>query len=284
MKTQSALRDSCRLALAAGLRRANPDVDVDSQGYVSDIRANLLATVRSDDFMADVEQGSGNELVAKGSRKAKFCAAHSSSALAVNTFGPFKRDVAALRIGDWTGFSTLSFERKCPHGLPAPATPPNLDVLAESRDTIVAIESKCLEPLMPKIAAFKPAYESAITDRRRQGVWFKQMQWSIENPASFRCLDVAQLVKHAFGLAYTFPLRPVTLLYLFWEPANADAHPFFAVHRAEVARLAASVATGTPAFAAMSYPELWAAWSSQSEPDWLRAHVAHLRTRYFSPV
>lgn len=107
------------------------------------------------------------------------------------------------------------------------------------------------------------------------------MQRLVENPRSYHWLDAAQLVKHAFGLAYTFPDQPVTLLYLFWEPSNPGIYPFFAEHRAEVTRFAASIiGADEPKFVAISYPELWKLLDSQSVPKWLPAHVGRLRARY----
>ena len=92
------------------------------------------------DFEADLRQGDGNELAGK------FRAAHSSSALTVNVFAPFKSDISALCLAGKSGFETLHFERKCPHGLVGRRAP-NLDVVAMGPNGIVAIESKCLEPL-----------------------------------------------------------------------------------------------------------------------------------------
>ena len=79
----------------------------------------------------------------------------------------------------------------------------------------------------------------------------------MDRPDSYVWLDAAQLIKHSFGLARTFSDRLVTLLYLFWEPSNPDASPAFAEHRREIATFAERVAGSTPAFKAVSYPELW---------------------------
>ncbi|MGH6618390.1 MAG: PGN_0703 family putative restriction endonuclease, partial [Alphaproteobacteria bacterium] len=84
---------------------------LDEKGYVSEACQNLIEGVRLVDFEADLRQGDGNEL------EGKFRAAHSSSALAVNTFARFKSDRAALRLPAGDGFTCLRFERKCPHGL-----------------------------------------------------------------------------------------------------------------------------------------------------------------------
>jgi hypothetical protein len=85
---------------------------------------------------------------------------------------------------------------------------------------------------------------------------------------------------HAFGLARTFPDRPVALLYLFWEPANPDAAPAFAAHRDEIEDFRARVAGSSPAFAAMSYPELWQFWQEAEPADWLVRHLRDRRVRY----
>jgi hypothetical protein len=214
--------------------------------------------------------------------ESKFRAAHSSSALAINTFAPFKANAAALRLVGGSGFTGLSFERKCPHGLVG-RRPPNLDVVATGTK-VVAIESKCLEPLTPHKAEFAPAYESGILDGRRQTAWFREMQRIVRQPHTYRWLDVAQLVKHSFGLAHTFEEKPVTLLYLFWEPSNAGAFPFFAEHRMEVDQFSASISNDAPKFAATSYPELWGSWDAGSAPGWLRIHVGRLRARYLVAV
>jgi len=262
-----------RTALINGLRKSAPQIVLDDKGYTTDIGANLLEGVRLSDFEADLRQGDGNEL------EGKFRAAHSSSALAVNSFAPFKVAPEALWLPGNQGFSSLCFERKCPHGL-AGRRSPNLDVFADGSAGIVAIESKCLETMTPHVANFAPAYDAEIRDSRRATPWFRKMQVLSENPRLYRWLDAAQLVKHAFGIAYSFPDQPTTLLYLYWEPTNPDEYPFFREHRDEVARFASSIAGSAPAFAAMSYPQLWRHWSLNAEWGWLRAHIDRLNVRY----
>jgi hypothetical protein len=102
----------------------------------------------------------------------------------------------------------------------------------------------------------------------------------VDDEYRYRWLDAAQLVKHAFGIAHTFPNKPATLLYLFWEPSNPKEHPFFDEHRAEVTRFSEAISGGGPEFIAMSYPELWASWDAHPEPNWLPTHVSRLRARY----
>jgi hypothetical protein len=264
-----ALLTACRSALIQSLRASAPQAVLDSKGYVDEASQNLIAGVRLDDFEADLLQGDGNEL------KGKFRAAHSSSALAVNTFAPFKTRLGALRLPGGGSFDDLHFEQKCPHGLVGRRSP-NLDVLADG-PSVVAVESKLLEPLSQHTAKFSPAYD-AIKEKGTN--WFEAMNRLRDEPWSYRWLDAAQLVKHAFGIAHTFPSKPATLLYLFWEPSNSKALPFFAEHRAEVRQFAELVAGGGPKFAAMSYPELWESWTAYPEPKWLQTHVGRLRERY----
>ena len=266
--------NACRSALTLGFHRSAPQGLLDKKGYVSEASQNLIEGVRLENFEADLRQGDGNEL------EGKFLAAHSSSALVVNTFAPFKANAAALQLPGSGGFASLHFERKCPHGLVGRRSP-NLDVLADGPNGVVAIESKCLEILTPHKAEFAPAYRAEITDERRGTPWFREMGRLVEEPRTYRWLDAAQLVKHAFGLAYgEFVNRRVTLLYLYWEPSNPEVYPIFAEHRAEMTRFAASVIGGGPEFVAMSYPELWRWWDTQTEPEWLLAHVGRLMARY----
>jgi hypothetical protein len=264
---------ACRSALIYGLLKSAPGTVLDEKGYVREASQNLIDGIGLEDFEEDLRQGDGNEL------KRKFLAAHSSSALAVNAFSPFKANLADLLLPAPGGFASLHFERKCPHGLVGRRSP-NLDVLADGPAGVVAVESKCLEHLSRHKAKFAPAYQTEITDERQRTGWFREMQRLAQEPQSYRWLDAAQLIKHAFGLAYTFTDRPTTLLYLFWEPSNSEAYPSFAEHRKEVGRFAAAIAEGGPEFVAMSYPELWATWDKRSGPEWLPTHVSHLRARY----
>jgi acyl-CoA synthetase (AMP-forming)/AMP-acid ligase II len=110
LSTRSALT-ACRSALIHGLVRSAPQAVLDEKGYLSEAGQNLIEGVSLFDFEADLRQGDGNEM------EGKFRAAHSSSALAVNTFAYFKSDPAALRLPRGGGFASLSFEPKCPWGL-----------------------------------------------------------------------------------------------------------------------------------------------------------------------
>lgn len=257
--------------LSDALRRSHPDIVLDERGYMRAFTENMVPFVEVSDFETELSQGSGNELAGK------FLAAHSSSALAVNSFAPFKRHLADLRMFGAEGFSAMRFEAKCPTGLAG--TPPHLDVLLECGERVVAVESKCLEHLSPHVAKFAASYVTGILDARCDTVWYRELLRLVDEPRTYRWLDAAQLIKHALGLMRTYPGRAVTLLYLYWEPLNASDYAHFESHCRETAAFAERVAGSCLAFESLTYYDLWAAWD-EGAPQWLRAHLRNLRERY----
>ena len=270
-RSQSAVRVRAKRALSDALRRLRPGIALDEHGYTRSLVENLVSCVEVADFEVDVAQGSGNELAGK------FRAAHSSTALAVNCFAPFKRKLLELRLCGLEDFSSLRFEAKCPTGLRG--EPPNLDVVLERGERVVAVESKCTEHLLPHVADFAPSYLDEICDPRCDTAWYCELLRLYAEPEIYRWLHAAQLIKHALGLMHTYPDRSVTLLYLFWEPLNAVDYARFAEHRREVAAFAERVAGPALAFESMTYADLWASWAADA-PRWLRAHLRDLRERY----
>jgi hypothetical protein len=205
-------------------------------------------------------------------------APHSSSALTVNMFGRWHRDPTSLCILDQTGFESMRFERPCSTGLGG--TAPHLDVLAVSRDAVVAVESKCLEYLQVKRAFFSPSYVT-ISDARANSVFFKLLQRLRENGEEFRRLDVAQLVKRYLGLSKCWPGKRLTLLYAYWEPRNASEFEEFVEHRKEIAKFCELVRVESNfTFRATCHRELWAEWETANTPEWLGNQVLGLRQRY----
>ena len=251
--------------------RSRPGIALDERGYTRFFIENLVSCVEVSDFEADLAQGSGDELAHK------FRAPHSSSALAVNCFAPFRRNLQDLRLCGAEGFSSMRFEARCPTGLGG--VPPYLDVLLECGERVIAIESKCLEPLSTHVAHFVPSYRTGICDARRDTAWYRELLSLMKCPRAYRCLDAAQLIKHALGLMHTYHDRPLTLLYLYWEPRGVTDYVHFEEHHHEVAGFAERV-TGPPlAFKSMTYTDLWASWDAGA-PRWLRAHLRELRNRY----
>ena len=131
-KPTSGTRDNAR-GHRRGLERARPGIFIDARGYVATPADNLVADVHVDDFEADLRAGAGAEL------EDKFLAAHSSCALAVNCFAPFRQGRFPFDVGRHRNLRFVGFEQKFPIGL-AHAEPPHLDVVAVGSSGLVAIE------------------------------------------------------------------------------------------------------------------------------------------------
>ena len=267
----SAVRNRALHSLREAFERHWPATAIDGKGYTNSYRDNLLSFVALEDFEDDLRAGVGKEL------ESKFCAAHSSAALAVNCFAPFKPRIADLAMQEGDIFEDLRFEYKCPTGLLG--IPPHLDVMLFGPGVVVGIESKLTEYLTRHSAEFSPSYNMYIRDKRRDQGYFREMLRLMSEPDSYMYLDAAQLIKHAFGLSWMFRRESVTLLYIYWEPLNPESDPVFAQHRREVSEFAKRVEGSTPTFRAMSYDELWSNWRA-SESDWLSEHLDELSARY----
>jgi hypothetical protein len=260
-------------ALTDALKRLRPEAEV-INGRVNQVEDNLLPGVSLSQFENDFRGGAGAEF------KDKVRAPFSSSALVVNHFSRFKGEEPPLCVGGLGGFqeNTLHFEAKCPTGLEG--TPPHLDVLITSPARVLAIESKCTEHLGAKVAKFSHSYERLLRNSRQSEPWLAEMMAIRAGHRRYRHLDAAQLIKHAFGLANCYESRRVTLLYLFWEPKNADSIEELTTHRRELEAFEGSVTGGAPRFQSMTYRQLWAEWESALTPAWLPDHVSALRARY----
>lgn len=245
---------------------------LDDRGYVARPELNLLPEVQLEDFRADLAQGSGDELAGK------FLAAHSSSALAVNTFGPWRSNPQSLQLLGQTGFTALQFERKCPTGLPG--IPPNLDLVLESPGAVIGVESKFLEILEPKAPKFNDSYTPENLPQL-EPCWADLMAALRIGPKQY--LDAAQLVRHYLGLRKRpeFKGRKIYLLYLFWEPVNWREFPEYRQHRTELAAFQAQVRDSDVTFIWRSYPELWNQWQQlRLRPT----HVQALQQRYLLKI
>lgn len=223
-------------------------------GYAARPEWNLVPGVRLEDIQADFLQGSGSEL------EGKFCAAHSSSALAANTFGPWRNQPEKLNLLGMSGFTSFRFERQCPTGLGG--IPPNLDFLVEGPEIVIGAESKFLEILTPKKPHFAASYKPENLPQMEK-CWADWMEELKEGPEQF--LDAAQLVRHYLGLRNQpeFQGKKIILLYIFWEPENAMDFQEYRQHREELAVFESKVKKSEVTFVWMTYPQLWDQWESR---------------------
>jgi hypothetical protein len=243
--------------------------------YTKTPEQNLVATVSVSDFWDDLLAGNGNELEDSPARPAKFCAAISSAALAVNVFGPFRHRPELLGLLGYSDFTECRFEKKLNTGI----STANLDFFASGPTATICVESKCTETLSQKVAKFSPRYEKVVATLAESN-WQLAYHELVEDPSLFKRLDTAQLVKHYLGMRHS--LAPAstntTLLYLYWEPLNAEEFSEFSEHRQELDAFKALVGNGAIRFTSMTYSELLRSWEEQS--GILAEHRNHLIQRY----
>jgi restriction endonuclease-like protein len=229
-------------------------------------RDNILTGFPVDGIEREFRKGAGKEL------DEKMCAAYSSAALVVNTFGPWYTVPASLRLDGVTQFSSLHFEETFP--IWPNRTPPHLDLLADGEMPVV-VESKCTEWMTVKHPVFSSSYDS-LSVSHGHSVWFEQMRQLRKESGRYQFLDAAQLIKHAFGLMSKYGTQAVRLVYVYWEPRNEINWPECKQHRAEADDLAAKVNGSSVRLICMSYRDLWAELDQCGFPD----HLKRVRARY----
>src|SRR5450759_3604586 len=193
------LLSRCKGALSQHVRELDPTANwIAGYGnYLADIRSNLFPDIDPDLYQNEYSGGAGGELewdFRYGKRwPPKMHAAHSSSALVVNSFAPWKRHPEAVELCGKRGFLRLQFEVKM--RTPLGGTPPHLDFLAEIGDShIVAGESKATEYLQEHRMEFSSSYES-VSWLECVRPYMGMMRQLKANPSTFIYLDAAQLIK-----------------------------------------------------------------------------------------
>jgi hypothetical protein len=212
-----------------------------------------------------LEKAGGNEI-----ESGKFASPESSAALAANAFGWFVRRPGQLPVLPGMGHigQPQKVEIEYCAGFPwAGGRQPWLDAAIITETHLVGLESKRFEPFRDaKKANFSSAYDrpvwgdrmgrySALRDALRSGM------------LSYRHLDAAQLVKHAYGLVTQgrrIGLKPC-LFYIYAEPTArgkaAITPEVHARHRSEIADFNDRVSGDEVEFGAAGYRE-WLAGAS----------------------
>ena len=168
---------------------------------------------------------------------------------------------------------------------------PCLDLLIETRTTLIGIELKRYEPFRSKkTGEMSGAYwrdvwgaEMGRYERCRDAIRDGQIK--------FARLDAVQLIKHAFGLRTAVNnvpkwkgKRPI-LLYLYSEPQRwpGAKGPVSSEHRmqhlSEIAAFAEMVKGDEVTFYSLSYSELLARWQASSDRQ-ISAHAAAVIERF----
>ena len=253
--------------------------DTNYPDYVSSPMMNVMNGVQKEDFWNDLSKGAGSELTGEGSSPAKFCALISSSALAVNTFAPFRHHPQNLVMEKQSGFHSAAFEMPFPTGLKG--TPPHLDFYIENDNTVIGIESKFTEILSTKEAKFRNVYEAKINKSADQ-YWQNVYSKVINNPHDFQYLDVAQLVKHYLGLneAKIKTGKNYLLMYVYWQPLNASDIELYNIHGEEIAKLKEIVNESDIPFVAYDYLTFWRKMKTECKWEGIENHINLLFGRY----
>lgn len=226
----------------------------------------FLPGVAEERVRAALERAGSNEI-----ESGKLSGPESSAALAVNAFGWFLERPAELPAFpplldlDWPG-QRVDVERQMRFPWSG-GRHPWLDAAVETATHVIGVESKRFEP-------FRDAKAPSLSSAYDRDVWgegmepYTAMRDGLRSGATtFRNLDAAQLVKHAFGLVTEGrrASKVPVLLYLYAEPQARGATPIppadHARHRAEVQVFAAAVAGAAVRFASCSYREWLAGWS-----------------------
>jgi hypothetical protein len=167
--------------------------------------------------------------------------------------------------------------------------PANIDAELTGPGFVVGVESTLAEHLAPHDSgSWRWEYRRTATLAPLAEPWRDAIRRRIDGPSRPTCLGSMQLLKHALALSRAaqdgaFGPDPVDLhlVYLFWEPSNAEAHEEVARHREEVDTFAAEVAGGGPTFHALTHQQLWGAWQTGgAAPGWRAAHARSLAERY----
>jgi len=154
-------------------------------------------------------------------------------------------------------FTNLSPEQKCPTGLGGIG--PNLDVLITcTDDSLFGIESKFTEPYATtrSKAFLKPKYFLG-----ERSLWTKAGLPGFQTVANalrtgghdFKVLDVAQLLKHALGLAHSGQHWALCCL---WFDVHGSSTA--EAHRSDLADFQALLGNDSVRFSSMTYQEVYA--------------------------
>ncbi len=229
----------------------------------------------------------GNEI-----ESGKFDSPESSAALVANTFGYFLDKAGELPpvagISCAWPHKAIWLERIVRFPWRG-GRHPCLDVLIETDDALVGIESKRFEPFRAKQPMiWSDSYSRNVWGARMGG--FISARDALQQGDTFAHLDAGQLIKHAFGLRSEvngrrrFAGKRAYLVYLYAEPSSwPDGRPIEAAvharHNDEISRFGARVAGDEVTFSSLRYSDLLAAWKRAGGP--IAQHAIRVEERFF---
>ncbi|MBT7788625.1 MAG: hypothetical protein HN757_07075 [Calditrichaeota bacterium] len=252
-------------------------MDLNENGYVGNHIENLISVFKNwEEIRDEIGGGQGGELIPDGNGNIKFNAAHSSSALCVNNFAPFKSEMDDFCLFNQAGFLEARFEKVLPTGI----SRPNLDFYLRNETTIIGFESKYTEIFNPKL----PNHDGNLNryqQRHELDYLPNEMLDIIDYYAASDdrlYIDVAQLIKHSIGLineARSIPVQPI-LVYIYWQPTNWFDLELFRCHEREIQDFKKRIGTVIP-FLPLPYLEFWKIF--ETDPTF-KVHIELVKERY----
>jgi hypothetical protein len=264
-QSQVSLTQRTGLALTQALRQERAGHVIATDGRIRGIGDLLIEGIVSEQLPGSIDP-------------TRLRSPDSAAALAVNSFLPWRDATDQLPLAGWIGFDAVQFDVRCPTGLRG--TPPHLDLLALRVEIAVAVTVRCIEYLSRRKTSVAPSYDRLLAATPGLDPWRRQLERLRAEPRRYRHVDLGALIKFAVALGRTFPERLTALLYLFWEPLDADCFEEFGRHREELSELQEAVKGGRVTFSAISFDSMWRDWAERGAPAWLADHVDRLRARY----
>lgn len=257
---------------------------LDNKGYVNSNEENLIKPFANwDEIKKELNDGQGNEL------KHKFNATHSSSALAVNNFAPFKEHYKDFSFLNYSEFIEASFEKKLPTGISIP----NLDFYLETKFEIVGIESKFTEHLSKKLPNHDKNLNKYLNHPKLDYLskdFHNDLIEHYANENDKMYLDVAQLIKHGIGIIkkaqtkYKFILNAMItqpiLVYIYWQPNNWYNHDIFRKHADEIEIFKKKIQPFLT-FIPLSYLDFWKSYENDRI---FGNHIKDVKERYLFKI
>lgn len=205
--------------------------------YFKDIDDNIYKKLKAYN-KEKYQNAKGHELLSAEKEKetnsySKMKSIISSSALVVNLFQYWqdnKKDILSLLKAllpnynyDTPSSTTITFEEELQIKGINGATP-NLDVIIELEDEIIAIESKFAEPY--RSHTYKNLSTKYLTNNKLWEGLTKTQELAKKLENKYTHLDAAQLIKHILGLKTDDKIsnknKKITLLYLWYNVPNSE--------------------------------------------------------------
>ena len=249
--------------------------------YCGSYVSNVIECVSSRQYWDDIIKGKGGELSNTIGYAPKFNSITSSTALAVNSFAPWKDELHELKIEtrdrvfskyDYLEFEYITQTKNRSY--------PNLDVCLQNEIEVLAIECKFCEFLNNNsYTKLQKSYHDMIKREGYSGKWIDAIHKVINSRGQgiYKYFDVVQVIKHYSGVINTDKSEK-HLLYLYWHPENQNwnkIHPYD-VLESELDEFSKIVlGAGDVQFHYMSFNDLWNQWESKH-----KEHVLQLREKY----